>query len=105
MSQQRTEFRVVWQRVDRQRSTRIFQSWNAAYHKAQGILALEAVKKDTTYSEMPPLAHRPVIEQRTVGDWEPVGIEVNEPSRGVEENMLAHFGQPSKRDVADVFPF
>ena len=103
---QRMEFRVVWKREGRRQSTRIYQGWSSAYRKAQGVLAMEAVKDETTYETMPDLEERPVIQQRTVGDWEPspLGV-VSEPSDYTKKEMLYQFGKPATQDVSDVNPF
>lgn len=85
---QRVEFRVRWKREGRQRSYRIYQSWDSAYRKAQGVLALEAVKEHTTFDGMPDLEERPVIEQRPVGNWDD-GSEVQDPSDYLKRDMCA----------------
>lgn len=87
-----TEYRLKWRREGRQWSYRIYQTWSAAYRKAQGILALEDVKDDTTMAEMPNLAEGPIIEERAVAAWEPseVHMVVTDATR---ESMRAYFGR------------
>lgn len=64
------EFRVRWQREGCHPTTRIFQSWNAAYTKASGLLALDDVKTEfAQYEGMRDLVGPPVIEVREVGPW------------------------------------
>lgn len=95
MSAQRTEFRVVWKREGRQRSTRIFQSWDAACRKAAGIVALEAVKDETTYDTLPDLEEPPTIEQRSVGDWETNPYYVpGPPQEGAMREMRYLYAKP-----------
>lgn len=106
---QRTEFRVVWTREGRRQSTRIYQGWSSACRKAQGILALEAVKAETRFETMPDLVEPPVIQQRTVGDWEQNPYyEPSEPSEGTKKEMLYIYGDgdaPTEpKEAADV-PF
>lgn len=65
------EYRVVWRRAERRRSTRIYQGRDAAYRKAQGILAVERIKDEFDgLASMPELVEPPVIQTRTVGEWE-----------------------------------
>jgi hypothetical protein len=66
-----TEYRLKWRRDGRQWSYRIYQTWSAAYRKAQGIVALEEIKDDTKLADMPSLVEGPVIEERAVAAWEP----------------------------------
>ena len=98
------EFRVVWKREGRRRSTRIYQSWSAAYHKAQGILALDAVKADTTYETLPDLEEDPIIEQRTVGPWESRECVITAPSEWKLNDMRALYGKPISVE-AEGFPW
>ena len=99
MSGQRTEFRVRWRRHGQWRiSTRIYQSWGPAYRKAQGIAALERVKHDTTYSEMPGLVEGPIIEVRTVGDWTPNEFQPLPPTEGLLERMRSRYSPSVQHD-------
>lgn len=103
MTAQRTEFRVVWKREGRNRSTRIFQSWSAACRKAAGIVALDAVKADTTYDTLPDLEEPPIIEERHVGDWEKnPWYAPSEPQEGVMQEMRYMFGKPAASEPAEV---
>jgi hypothetical protein len=64
------EYRVVWQREGRQRTTRIYQTEQAARRKIDGILALEEIKSDNSqWEDMPDLVAVPVLEVREVGEW------------------------------------
>ena len=69
------EYRVVWRREGRRQSTRIYQSAASAWRKAQGIVALEAVKHETTFAGMPALDEDPMIEKRAVGEWQDAEFE------------------------------
>lgn len=101
---QRVEFRVIWKREGRRQSTRIYQSWDAAYKKAQGVLALEAVKAETEFAAMPDLEQRPVIETRPVGDWSENEFQVTEPSDYLKRSMRELY--PAERSESDVvLPF
>lgn len=92
---QRTEFRVVWKREGRQRSTRIYQSWSAACRKATGIVALEAVKSETTYDTLPDLEELPMIEERHVGDWaQNPHYVAGEPQEGAMREMRYLYAKP-----------
>ncbi len=103
---QRVEYRVVWKREGRQRSVRIYQSWSSAYRKAQGILALDAVKAETTFHTLPDLEERPTIQTRPVGDWsEYTASEILEPSDYAKDNMRLLYPIPiDDRDSANL-PF
>jgi hypothetical protein len=104
---QRVEYRVRWKRKGRQQATVIRQRWGSAWRKAEGILALEAVKADTRFSAMPDLEEGPVIEERPVGDWAPTAGQISAPSKGARDAMFAwvDFTRPSDdRDGEDV-PF
>ena len=64
------EFRVTWRREGRKRSTRVYQTWEAAVRKVRGIKALEAIKDGTAMADMPDLVDQPVLEVRQVGEWQ-----------------------------------
>jgi len=98
MGKQTSEYRLVWKREGRQRSTRIYQAWGSAYKKAQGILALEAVKGETSLATLPDLEEPPVIEVRPVGDWVPTTIQILEPHEGLKESMKFLY-KPYERDA------
>lgn len=104
MSVQRMEYRVRWKREGRQQSTRIYQKHGSAWHKARGILALEAVKGDTSFHAMPDLEERPVIEGRPVGDWEPDEYQPGEPGALEKQAMLewAEYTNPKNPDPEGV---
>ena len=74
------EFRVRWRREGRQRASAIYQTEAAARRKADGILALDAVKADTRFDDMPDLAEPPVVEAREVGPWLAMADQQTEPS-------------------------
>lgn len=92
------EYRVRWRRQGRGQSTTIYQSHSSAYRKAQGILALEAVKDETSFENMPPLVEGPVIEVRPVGDWEPVEYQIAEVEDWAKERMLQHMRWTGKAE-------
>jgi len=98
---QRKEYRVVWQRQERRQSTRIYQSHSSAWRKARAVLAMEAVKDLTHYTTMPPLAERPVIQVRTVGEWEPVEWQVGEVEEHEKKSMLQHMRWTGKAEYPD----
>jgi hypothetical protein len=100
-----TEFRVVWKREGRRQSTRIFQSGSSAYRKAQGILALEAVKGETEYETMPDLEERPTIQQRSVGEWEPNPFGPSESDEGIGREMLYLYGRKAAEASNFEVPF
>ncbi len=102
---QRIEYRVVWKREGRQRSTRIYQSWSSAYRKAQGILALDAVKAETSFHTLPDLEERPTIQTRPVGDWMEQDFPVADPGDYTKNEMKNLYPIPvDDRDSANV-PF
>ena len=90
------EYRVQWRREGRKRTTRIYQTWSAAYRKAQGILALEDVKADTSLATLPALAEPPVIEERRCAAWGPSDAEIY-VSDVTRQNMRSHF-PPADRE-------
>lgn len=67
------EYRVKWRREDSGWVTRIYQTEVAAMRKADGIVALDAVKAGTKFADMPDLAGPVVIERRAVPAWESFG--------------------------------
>src|SRR5580693_8435679 len=93
---QRSEYRVVWKREGRNQTTRIYQSHDSAYRKAQGILGLEAVKDETSFASLPDLEGPPVIQCRPVGDWVPVEHQTTEASEGAKTKMAewAEYSHP-----------
>jgi hypothetical protein len=97
-TQSKLEYRVKWRREGRQHTYRIYQTWNAAYRKAQGILALEDVKDGTSLASLPALAEPPSIEERPCGGWEPstVVIEVTDHTR---DSMRQHFPPQDREDA------
>ena len=82
------EFRVWWRREGAHRATAIFQTEAAARRKADGIVALEAVKRGSRFDEMPDLVEVPVIEVRDVSEWREHD-RVTEPSVRALERMEA----------------
>lgn len=99
------EYRVTWRREGRKRTTKIFQTWDAACRKQRGILVLEEVKAETSLETMPDLAEPPVIQSREVGTWEEhphqPPVEVTDYDR---EGMLAYF-PPARPAVDAEIPF
>jgi hypothetical protein len=73
------EYRVKWQREEISQTTRIYQTEAAAMRKADGIVALDAVKVGSRFADMPDLIGPVVIERRAVEAWEPFGTW-DEPS-------------------------
>lgn len=75
------EYRVRWWRAGRQGgASAIFQTLDAAQRKADRLLALDAVKADTRFADMPDLLRPPVVESRPVGPWAPLPDQRAEPS-------------------------
>src|SRR5262245_49657332 len=64
------EFRVRWQREGRAQSTRIYQTWKAAYNRYCTIACWDSVKEGTRFDNMPPLKYV-VLESREVPAWTP----------------------------------
>lgn len=63
------EFRVRFQRGDRQSKTIIYQDWNAACRKVQSIKAMDEIKGDTErFEDMPDLVSIE-LQVREVGEW------------------------------------
>lgn len=85
---EKLEYRVRWCREEGGQVTKILQSWDAAYRKACGILALEKVKDGTGFATMAPLAMGPVIESRPVGEWTETHTQA-QITESDEENMYA----------------
>lgn len=85
------EFRVTWRREGRQRTTKIFQTWEAACRKVRGILALEDVKEQTSMATMPDLAERPVVQSREVGPWSEYPFQPSGPSDVDRDGMRDYF--------------
>jgi hypothetical protein len=105
VSVQRVEFRVRWRREGQpQISTRIYQTWSAAYRKAQAIAAIEAVKDDTTFAHMADLAEGPVVEVREVGPWKANEFQPHPPHDALLERMRHRYA-PAPEDDAWVAPF
>lgn len=86
------EYRVHWRRQERKRTTKIYQTHDAAHRKARGIVALERVKDETSMRDMPPLVEAPVIEQREVGEWAVAAQQAEPPRESEIQNMRAYFG-------------
>jgi hypothetical protein len=64
------EFRVRWEREDRQPTYRIFQSWSAACRKMTAVAALNDVKGEfSKYEDMPDLVGPPEMQVREVSEW------------------------------------
>jgi hypothetical protein len=99
MSAQRVEFRVRWRREGQpQISTRIYQTWSAAYRKAQAIAAIEAVKDDTTFENMPDLAEGPIIEVREVGPWKANEFQARPPHDALLQRMRHRYAPTPQTD-------
>jgi hypothetical protein len=64
------EYRVRWQREGRGQTTRIYQTWSAAYGRFCTIACWDDVKDGTSWENMPPLQWI-VLESREVPAWEP----------------------------------
>jgi hypothetical protein len=107
------EYRVRWRREGRQRTTKIFQTWDAACRKVRGILALEDVKAETNMATMPDLAEKPVVEAREVGVWVEHPVQPGDPTERDREGMREYFPPPegygnygdSGEPYADGVPF
>lgn len=95
------EYRVRWQREGRRITGRIYQTEKAALHKAEGIAALEEVKGDTRFEDMPDLVGPPVIEARLVGEWTPVTDQANEPTDRAREAIKEWAGPPEGSSYGD----
>lgn len=64
------EFRVRYRREGRASgASLIYQTEKAARAKIDRLLALEEVKGDSRFSDMPDLAGTPTLEVREVGVW------------------------------------
>lgn len=87
------EYRLRWRRQERGRTYRIYQTREAAHRKARGILALEAVKHETSMSDMPDLAEPPVIEEREVGAWTRSHTQASPPVESDLAGMRTYFGR------------
>ena len=98
------EYRVVWRRMERRETTRIYQSHASAYQKARAILALEAIKDRTQLSDMPPLVEGPEIQARPVGDWEPVPWQVTEVEEYAKESMLDYLRWTGRAEYTEGEP-
>jgi hypothetical protein len=87
---EKLEYRLGWQREGRRPVKQIFQTEKAALEKADRILALEEVKANTQFADMPDLVSPPVVESRQVGEW---GLHskqaVDGPSEKAVERMQA----------------
>jgi hypothetical protein len=76
----RLEYRVRWRREGLQRATAIYQTEQAARAKADRLLAMDALGTDGSWCNVPPLAEKPTIEARPVGEWAAAAEQVTEPS-------------------------
>jgi hypothetical protein len=65
-----SEFRVRWQRQGRGQSTRIYQTWSAAYRRYLTIKCWDDVKEGSRYEDMPDLEYV-VLESRECPEWTP----------------------------------
>jgi hypothetical protein len=68
-AQTKREFRVYWRREGLHRATAIYQTEAAARRKADGILALDALKEGSRLAVVPDVVDGPVIEVRDVSNW------------------------------------
>lgn len=94
---QRAEYRVRWTREGRREKFVIRQSWSAAYGKARAILAADELAKDPTVDyydkePLPRLVSLPVIEERPVGDWIAVDVEIVPPTDGLVQEVAWRMG-------------
>jgi hypothetical protein len=100
VSVQRVEFRVRWRREGQARiSTRIYQTWSAAYRKAQAIAAIEETKEHTSFVGMKDLVEGPVIEVREVGEWRENEVQPNPPSAYLLERIRDRYAPLSQDDA------
>lgn len=101
----RLEFRVKWKREGRKSTTAIYQTAPPALQKADRLMALDAVKADTKFADMPDLVAPPTIEQREVGEWEQAGFQLAEPTDEACASMEEWLVPGSQSGVAmgDVF--
>jgi len=79
-------------------STRIYQSWSPAYRKTQAILAIEAIKDETEFEAMAPLAEGPTIEIREVGPWKTNEFQPHPPTDRLIEEMRLRYERPANWD-------
>lgn len=89
-----SEFRVRWRREGRGQTTRIYQTWSAAWNRYCTIKVWDDIKEGTRYGNMPPLEFV-VLESREVPAWteHPFQPEVTDLHRTrAREGIL--YGEP-----------
>lgn len=104
------EFRVRWQREGRNPSYRIYQDWNAACQKVQGLQAMDSIKAETErFADMPDLVSVE-LQVREVGAWgcHAYQPKVNESAiERVREALWYRYGEgaPKDRPTPSEMPF
>jgi hypothetical protein len=63
------EYRVIWQREGQEKKRRLYQTLSGVRNGAE---LLRTSAEDMTWLDppLPPIIHGPIIERRTVGEWE-----------------------------------
>lgn len=98
------EFRVRYQRGDRQPHTIIYQDWGAACRKVQSVKAMDEIKADTErFEDMPDLTSVE-LQVREVGEWRrhdyqpPLTDHARERMR---ERLYYRYGEGCPKDASD----
>lgn len=80
------EYRLRWRREGRSSTGKIYQTERAAREKMDRLLALDEVKGDTRFEDMPDLAEIR-LEIREVGPWNAVADQPTKASARAVEHV------------------